>query len=44
MLEKTSSTMTLTSIGVIIKKRKFWRYLSGESYKKVLLQNFNVPQ
>ena len=26
--------MTLTSIGVIINKREFWRYLSGESYEK----------
>ena len=26
--------MTLTSIGLIIHKREFWRYLSGESYEK----------
>ena len=24
----------LTSIGMIINKREFWRYLSGESYEK----------
>ena len=26
--------MTLLSIGVIINKREFWRYLSGEIYEK----------
>ena len=26
--------MTLTSIGLIINKREFWRYLLGESYEK----------
>ena len=26
--------MTLTSVGVIVNKREFWRYLSGESYEK----------
>ena len=34
MLEKRPSTMRLTSIDVIINKREFWRYLSGESYEK----------
>ena len=34
ILEKRPPTMKLTSIGVIINKREFWRYLSGESYEK----------
>ena len=31
--------MTLTSIGVIINKREFWHYLSGESYEKSYSKN-----
>ena len=34
ILEKRPPTMTLTSMGIIINKREFWRYLSGEIYEK----------
>ena len=41
--------MTLTSVGVIINKREFWRYLPGESYEKsyserIMLSNNKVTE